>query len=191
MFKSSIRKKSDDELMHMISEGNAQAVTEIYQRYSNRLVRYFFRMLWRDEVKAQDFVHDLFLKIISNPRHYSSRERFSTWLFSVAHNMCKNEYRREAFRKTVHSDDIRLSIVDDGPYQELEWKEAIEKALAMIDEDERHLFVLRYEVELPLEEIAEMLGCPVGTVKSRVFNLKKKLAKCLKHDYPEKVKYGI
>jgi RNA polymerase sigma-70 factor, ECF subfamily len=135
----------------------------------------------------------LFLKIISNPQHFTQDRKFSTWVYSVANNMCKNEYRREAFRKSVNHSEIHrvlsLSITPDVDNEEL--KEVLGNALKRLDEDERNLYALRYEVELPLEEIAELLGCPVGTVKSKLFYLKKKLAGHLTGELPEKLKYGI
>lgn len=193
MFKKRLSDKSDDELMRLLSEGQSHALTELYHRYSGKLLRYFYRMLWKDEGKAQDFLHDLFLKIIRNPGYYSPGRNFSTWLYSVANNMCKNEYRRQAIRQTVSSEDsmdivsisIRPSAEDD------EFRELVDKAIMTLDEDERNLYSLRFEADLSLEELSVMLDCPVGTIKSRLFYLKKKLAGQLQSDKNENVKYGI
>jgi RNA polymerase sigma-70 factor (ECF subfamily) len=186
--------KTDDELMHLIAEGDSPALSELYKRYSSRLLRYFFRMLWKDENKAQDFLHDLFLKIIHNPGHYTRGRNFSTWIFSVANNMCKNEFRKQAFRKTTANDShldnaLFLSIVPAVEQNEL--REDLDNAVLRLDEDEKDLYALRYHAELSLEEIASLLDCPVGTVKSRLFYLKKKLADQLRTDQQKKIKYGI
>jgi RNA polymerase sigma-70 factor, ECF subfamily len=192
MFKLSPGRETDEQLMQLLAEGNSHALTELYTRYSPKLLRYFFRMLWKDEPKAQDFLHDLFLKIIANPQYFDRQKKFSTWIYSVAHNMCKNEYRRNAFRKSVTERDImHLSEVSiDPPSESGELKNMLGKALNDLEEDDRNLYALRFEAELSIEEISAMLDCPAGTVKSRLFYLKKKLAAQLTADYSEKIQYG-
>lgn len=178
MFFKSISKKSDEEVMAMVRLGNRAALTELYRRYSISLLRYFHRMLWKDHEKAQDFVQDLFLKIIEHGARFDVRMSFSTWVYSAAHNMCKNEYRKKAFRDAVHLTrgaevvTERVFTPDSSP----DFNQNLENALATLDAEEKHLFVLRFELDLPLENIGTMLDCPTGTVKSRIFNLKKKLA---------------
>src|SRR5687768_6091898 len=86
--------KSDEELMALVERGSHASLDELYARYSGRLLAYFTRMLDRDEALAQDFLHDLFLKIKERPELVDTRRGFRTWMYSVAHNMCKNEYRR-------------------------------------------------------------------------------------------------
>jgi len=95
--------------MQRVHEGNEHALEEIYHRYASLLLKYFHRMLWREEEKAQDFLHDLFLKIIEQPHRFKTEAKFSTWIYSVANNMCKNEYRKRDFRKTMngfHSENL-------------------------------------------------------------------------------------
>ena len=136
--------------MQLISAGNSNALAELYNRYSASLLRYFFRMLWKDESKAQDFLHDLFLKIIRNPGYYVPGRRFSTWLYSVANNMCKNEYRKQAIRQTLSNDERHqmLSISMDVVPGEDEYRELLDQALTTLDEDERNLYALRFEADL-------------------------------------------
>jgi len=81
--------------------GEEAAFDELYNRYSKRLLVYFYRMLGRNEEKAQDFLQDFFLKLIEKPHLFSSKNRFSSWVFTVASNMCKNEYRRLKVRNQV------------------------------------------------------------------------------------------
>jgi RNA polymerase sigma-70 factor, ECF subfamily len=169
--------KTDEELMRLVQEGRERALSELYGRYSRKLVRYFHRMLWRDDEKAQDFLHDLFLKIIEKPKQFNAERKFSTWIYSAAFNMCKNEYRRQGFRMTTtgsiedHQIEIRQPEIDHRDFQNV-----LENILRQSDEGDRNLFVLRYELEMPLSQIATIMDCPEGTVKSRLFYLKKKLA---------------
>ena len=178
MFFSNISKKSDEEIMTLVQPGNRAALTELYRRYSTPMLRYFHRMLWKDHEKAQDFVQDLFLKIIQHGESFDVNMSFSTWIYSMAHNMCKNEYRKKAFRDAVHVNH-GAEIVGERVFEpdvSPDFNLNLENALATLDTDDKHLFVLRFELDLPMENIAVMLACPVGTVKSRIFNLKKKLA---------------
>jgi hypothetical protein len=96
-----IRSSSDEKLMGLLGRGDIAAFDELYDRYGGRLLRYFHRMLGRDEEKAQDFLQDIFLRIVERPELFSLDRRFSTWIFSVAHNMCKNEYRRAMVRQSI------------------------------------------------------------------------------------------
>jgi RNA polymerase sigma-70 factor, ECF subfamily len=164
--------------MTLVQSGNRAAITELYRRYNIPLLRYFHRMLWKDHEKAQDFVQDLFLKVIQHGERFDVRMSFSTWMYSMAHNMCKNEYRKKAFRDAVHltqgAEVVRERVFE--PDVSPDFSLNLENALATLDSDDRHLFVLRFELDLSLEHIAAMLDCPVGTAKSRIFHLKKKLA---------------
>jgi RNA polymerase sigma-70 factor, ECF subfamily len=190
MFFQSWDKKTDEELMRMIASGNERALTELYTRYSSLLLRYFFRMLWKDLPKAQDFLQDIFVKVIEHPEYFNPDKRFATWIYSVAHNMCKNEYRKHAYRQAHRDEALNSPRLFVTPDEEMDFQSVMDRVMRELDEDERHLYSLRFELELPLEEIAEMLGCPVGTVKSRTFYLKKKLAGKLVENYPEKEHYG-
>src|SRR5690606_24604639 len=83
----------DEELLVLIRDGDKNAFDEIYSRYSGKIWSYFFRMLWKDSQLAQDCTQDLFFKILKNATEFDAGKRFSTWMYSIAHNMCKNEYR--------------------------------------------------------------------------------------------------
>jgi RNA polymerase sigma-70 factor (ECF subfamily) len=180
MFFSQLSKKSDEDLMVLVQHGNSKAMTELYLRYSSKLLRYFYRMLYQKEAVAQDFLHDLFLKLIERGDQFKSGSRFSTWLYSIAHNMCKNEYRKQSLRGNERQ-FYQEPIADDlhENFTQQEFRVALEQALDLMDEEDKNLFVLRHELEFPVEEIAGMINCPEGTVKSRLFYLKKKLAKQL------------
>ncbi len=164
--------------MQKVHQGSEVALTEIYQRYSIPLKRYFTRMLWRDQQKAQDFLQDLFIKIIDNPYRFDGSRKFSTWLYSMAHNMCKNEYRK----REVHN---RLYEIHFTEYEQVDLnikldrqmvKHKLELVLDKLDEEDKTLLLLRYEEELSIEQISEIAGIPEGTVKSRLFYLRKELA---------------
>jgi len=163
----------DEELMRRVHNGDERALTVIYSRYSKKIVRYFYRMLWKDEAKAQDFLHDLFVKIIEKPQQFDADRKFSTWIYSAAFNMCKNEYRNQNLRqsaKTIIETDSYQPDMDHKNFQSV-----LLNVLNHADENDRNLFILKYELDLSLSEIASIMDCPEGTVKSRIFYLKKKL----------------
>ncbi len=170
-------RKTDEELMRWVQRGDERALTEIYNRYGKKLVRYFHRMLWRDADKAQDFLHDLFVKIIERPNQFNAERKFSTWIYSAAFNMCKNEYRRHGIRKGAHDKiTVATETTTEAALEAKEFMESLERVLNESDDNDRNLFVLRYELDMSLVDIAEILECPEGTVKSRIFYLKRKLA---------------
>lgn len=178
-FNHDLKKLSDEALMEKASQGSERALEVIYHRYSQPLLRYFYRMLWQDKPKAEDFLHDLFIRILDNRTTFDSSRKFSTWLYSIAHNMCKNEYRRQAFRKQANS----LIVISDHTHEsvsnhldQLAFQQKLDQVLSEEDEDVRAMFSLRFELEMDVSEIARVLQCPEGTVKSRLFYLKKRLA---------------
>jgi RNA polymerase sigma-70 factor, ECF subfamily len=176
IFSNHLANLADEDLMRRVQNGNERALVELYARYSKKIVRYFHRMLWKDEAKAQDFLHDLFVKIIEKPEHFNVQMKFSTWIYSAAFNMCKNEYRKQSFRRSEQIPSIENSIEIFQPdMDQKEFKKVLLMVLNEAEENDRNLFVLRYELELPLNEIAVIMDCPEGTVKSRIFYLKKKL----------------
>ncbi len=85
--------------MVALNTQDTAAFDELYERYSTRLLHYFYRMLGKETEKAQDFLQDLLLKIVEKPHLFDTRQRFSTWVYTIASNMCKNEYRRLQVRQ--------------------------------------------------------------------------------------------
>lgn len=180
LFSSNHTELSDELLMELVAKGDDLAFGLIYDRYSGRLMNYFHKMLWRDRERAEDMVQNIFLKIAKKPDSYDPKRPFVTWLFSVANNMCKNEYRREEVRKapapqlhiaTQDPGDSALRGIDHGLF-----RERLNSELAVLEEDQRSTFVLRYYEDLSIKEIAAAMSCSEGTVKSRLFYTLKKLA---------------
>lgn len=176
MFGRKIKSYSDEKLMQFIASGDQQAFTELYHRYQQRLYYYFFRMLGNSEELANDFLQEVFLKIIEKPERFNSDYSFKTWLFSIAYNLCKNEYRRREIRK-------------DGPVQEtslppilpesISQEELLSQMFSSLDElstEHRSVFLMHYREGFAVKDIAEMLDIAPGTVKSRLFNTRKFLA---------------
>tara|TARA_B110000211_G_C14036631_1_gene534858 strand:+ start:681 stop:1289 length:609 start_codon:yes stop_codon:yes gene_type:complete len=185
---------TDNEIMQLVVERDSLAFSELYDRYNRILVNYFYKMLWQDEEKAQDFMQDLFTKIVEKPKSFDIKRNFKTWMFSVANNMCKNEYRKQAVRKnTSYNLDESYQIKDTAmnamdSLQDTQFSEKLTVELAKLDEKQKSTFVMRYFQHLSIKEIAETLECSEGTIKSRLFYTLKKLTVSLKDFAPQLVK---
>lgn len=180
---------NDEELMENIRHGNAAAFDELYRRYSQRMLLYFYRMLGGDAEKAQDFLQDLFVKVIEKKDLFREGARFYSWIFTVAHNMCKNEYRRLSVRKIVDREADPNSLLSsangedsgiDGRIDGELFRQFLIKELGRLDENQRSAFILRFQEQLSIKEISQILDCSEGTTKSRLFYAAQKLSKKLK-----------
>jgi RNA polymerase sigma-70 factor, ECF subfamily len=175
------KNSTDEDLMMAVREGNERAFTELYNRYSKRVIYYFYKMLWQNMETARDMHQELFLKLIEKPHLFRPGSAFKTWFFSVANNMCKNEYRKDRpDRKTepLHTaEQVREPVLPDVDKNDNYLRLKIN--IDQLEPAHRECIVLRYFENFTVEEISEILGCPQGTVKSRLFFARKKLAESL------------
>lgn len=183
-FSPSYHSCTDENLMRHITQGDEQAFDQLYQRYSAKMLRYFLRLLNQDEEKAQDMLQDLFMKLVEKPHLFDPSKRFSTWIYAIASNMVKNEYRSREVRKimTRPGDMSYLSIAngDDEPNLDfIAFEKGLDQALVHLSEAHREVFVLRYQEELSIKEISDIMACSEGTVKSRIFYALRKLSQRL------------
>lgn len=174
---------SDELLMEKTAAGERNAAAEIYKRYSARIYRYFFRMFNANQASAEDFTHELFLKVISSANQFKQGHKVSTWLYSIAGNMCKNEWRNHNNRKAIlqQIETETISQPDAGQRKDLNTiQNNLNQLLENLNPDDKDLIVLRFQQELSIKEIASILDIPEGTVKSRIFYLLKKMNAHLK-----------
>ncbi|MFT7612235.1 MAG: RNA polymerase sigma factor (sigma-70 family) [Parvicellaceae bacterium] len=182
---------NDELLMAKVADGESAAFSELYDRYSSPLINYFYRMLWRDREKAEDFMQELFTKLINKPHLYNPERKFKTWLYSIANNMCKNEYRRMEVRKNTsngldeRSDIKDNNVLSDRIVDRTIFNDKLNEELLELSESHRSVFELRYREDLSIKEIAEIMECSEGTIKSRLFYTIKKLSEKLKAFNPK------
>ncbi len=165
--------------MQQIAMKNAQSFELLYERYSTRMFRYFYRMLWQDEALANDYLQDLFLKIIEKPHLFNPKKVFSTWIFSVANNMCKNAYRD---KKTIENIDNQLFTYQENFDEKIDFDlhtAQLQVAINELSAEHRECFILRYFEELSVKEIADITQSAEGTVKSRLHYGLRKVTKTL------------
>ncbi len=183
MFGRKANKISDEKLMQLICSGNQDAFNELYDRYNERLYYYFFRMLGNSSELANDFLQEVFLKIIEKPERFNPGYSFTAWLFTIAHNLCKNEYRRRDVRKEISHTGENLADETHTLFKinKEEIVTQIYNSLNDLKPEQRSVFLLFYREGFSINEIAEILELPKGTVKSRLHYTRKFLEERFEH----------
>ena len=168
--------ESDEWVAGRAAEGSVAAFNELYERYGQKLFSYFFRMLWSDKELAEDCTQELFLKVIKHGKDFDVNRKFSTWFYSIAHNMCKNEYRKAEVKAKYQPVKTQLSVADTEKNSDLQrFKKALADLLDRMTEEKKQLYVLRFEEQLSVPDISQVMNIPEGTVKSRIFYLLKEM----------------
>jgi RNA polymerase sigma-70 factor, ECF subfamily len=153
------------------------AFTHLYNRYAKSMFNFFYFSSHYDYNKAQDLVHDLFIKILEKHHTFNNNQFFKTWIYKIASNMCNDEFRKNNVIKK-YNDHIKLSseIITINSETEKE----LRKCINYLDSDQRSLIVLRFKLKLIIKEIANIYECPEGTIKSRLIYATKELSKLFK-----------
>lgn len=181
----------DEDLLLPVADGSATAFEELYRRYGQKMFSYFFRMLWKNKELAEDQTQELFVKVIKHARSFETGRSFSTWLYSIAHNICKNEYRKAEVRMKhakIKQDEKATAFA--GKNMDLQkFRIAVSNCIQQLTEEKRSLFILRFQEQLSVPEISQVLNIPEGTIKSRLFYLLKEMKEELQefktlHLYP-------
>jgi RNA polymerase sigma-70 factor (ECF subfamily) len=159
----------DLELMKKVQEGDMVSYNTLVNRYKDRLFNVLYRML-SSEDEANDLLQETFLRVWQHKMSYDFRFAFSTWIYTIALNLARNELRR---RKKIKFFDIfdfadKLTAKEEKKEPSGNLKGLLEVEIKKLPERYRTAFVLRDVDNLSYEEIAQVLSVPLGTVKSRV-----------------------
>ncbi len=180
----------DLELVARALEGSEAAYREIVRRYERSLFTLILRMV-RDRSSAEDLAQDSFVKAFRNLRSFDPTRKFSSWLFKIAHNTAIDHLRRR--------DPVPLSLDAAGPDEtdllasvpdrraeppdralgRADLAHCLERAVATLRPEYREAIVLRFTQDLSYDEIAEVMGLPLGTVKTHLHRARKELAAVL------------
>jgi RNA polymerase sigma-70 factor (ECF subfamily) len=192
-------RETDEELMARFQAGDSAAMEELFARFQKPLFNFFYRMVSRRET-AEDLVQDTFLKVCRFGHSFRGSEaKFTTWLYSVAGNQCR-DYLRHCSRRPETTSDENLesnhgdetadppmeagnSSVEDHMIR-LELRSLLEEAISALPEKERSAIVLREYQGMEYREIADALGCPIGSVKVLIFRARQRLRERLKDLQP-------
>jgi RNA polymerase sigma-70 factor, ECF subfamily len=184
----------DEDLMEHFQQGTLEAFDILVGRYREPLTHYLFRFIG-DPRECEDLLQETFLRVYRNRHSYRRIARFSTWLYTIAGNLARSEYRKRKRRRlfslqSVNRDDEEYEIeIPDEQFLPDTHAEStlqvaqIQGALQQIPEEFREVVVLRDVQQLAYEEIAEITGLPMGTVKSRINRGRTKLQALLADVY--------
>jgi RNA polymerase sigma-70 factor, ECF subfamily len=162
--------RSDAELVRAVGEGDGAALAELCTRWQRPLYRFLHRSGAGDD--ADDLFQDTWIRVVRSARLFDADRRFSTWLFQIALNLARDAGRRRARAEPVGD----LDPADPGGIESVERSLDAKRLLDSLPEAQREVVLLRLFADRSEDECAEILGCPRGTVKSRLHLAVKRLA---------------
>jgi len=176
--------RTDSELVESAMAGDSRAIEEILRRHQPRL-RAVCRRILNNDADADDATQNALIAIVRSLSSFDGRSAFSTWAYRIATNAALDEARRRQRRPSIGREELDTTrIVDlssDRVFAALDERDALEKALSTVPEDFRVAVVLRDVADLDYEQIAQVLGIPIGTVRSRIARGRAHLADVLRN----------
>jgi len=174
-----LRSLDDSDLVRAYVAGEERAFAELIERYQTRLLSFVYRMIG-DRERSEDLVQEAFIRVYRHAHHFDHSKKFSTWIFVIASNLAKNELRRGARRPillpivtrgwqnqgTPELEDPRFR--PDELFHERRLQALVEVSIERLPPHQRQVFILRELEGKSYEEIADIVGCCLGTVKSRI-----------------------
>ena len=172
--------QSDEELMLGYADGDARAFEVLLRRHEKPVFNFIYRSVGRKDI-AEELLQDVFLRVIRNASSYQQSAKFTTWLYTIARNICIDRSRKKGGKELSLDQPVGegdkstfLDQVVDGSsqmateYDRDVFRQRLEQALAKLPDEQREVFVMREISDLKFREIAEILDIPVPTVKSRM-----------------------
>ena len=177
-----LRQGDDAYVVSAFLEGDERAFSELVERYQTRLLNFIYRTIG-DRERSEDLVQEVFIRVYRHLHRFDRTKKFSTWAYTIASNLAKNELRNRSRNPLVlfqtmgsnrdDEEDRPLQFEDvsarpDDLYRKRHLRELVEETVAKLPEHHRQVFVLRELEGKSYEEIAEITDCNLGTVKSRL-----------------------
>ena len=175
--------RSDEALMMSFREGDARSFEEIVARHKRGLFNFLLRSV-QNRSRAEEMLQEVFLRVVRSKERYERTAKLTTWLYTIARNLCVDESRRARFRKTVSLDAPRRGAEEESPAMietvaadqvstddeaaAPQLRARIAKAVEQLPEDQREVFLMRQMSGLSFKEIGDIVGAPENTVKSRI-----------------------
>lgn len=184
MFRRKLNKfetTSDEDLIRLMHRGEKSAFETIYERYFKKLV-WFAQTQVNNQDLAKDIVQEVFLKLIEHPEKFDVNRKFSTWIYTLTINKCKQHIRNNSNRQSILNQLFKENGFSTQSHQ-LDNQQLIEQITTIkeaLNEKEKLILNLRYEQELSIKDISEIINIPEGSVKSGIFYILKKFANQLK-----------
>ncbi|HLT35822.1 MAG TPA: RNA polymerase sigma factor [Enhygromyxa sp.] len=175
---------SDEDLMLAFGAGDAAAFEELVARHKRGLYNFLLRSV-HNQSRAEEMLQEVFLRVIRAKDRYQRTARFTTWIYTIARNLCVDESRRQKFRRTIplelkrkgRGEEPGLSILDvtdsgevgtDAASEAPSIRARVAAAIDNLPDDQREVFVMRQFGGLSFKQIGEAVGAPENTVKSRM-----------------------
>jgi len=187
-------RRSDEELMLSCCSGDEGAFEILYRRYEKPILSFIHRMTM-SAADGEDLCQETFFKVVRARNSYRPDGKFKTWLFRIALNLCRDRIRRMKFRShgsldghvvSCNGPDAQPPTIICDPASDPakraeaeEMKSLVQHAFTMLPESQRTVIVLRQYHSLTFSEIAEIMDCPIGTVKSLSYRGHQKLLELL------------
>src|SRR5689334_18345082 len=180
-------------LLRRLRDRDERAFRELVETHRDRVFNITYRMLG-DRAEAEDVAQEVFISVFKTIENFREESKFSTWLYRVAVNHCKNRIKylsrrqdrnRDELDESTHAEGVNGTIggpLPSSPQKALEsaqMEKLMQEAIANLEEDQRIVVVLRDVEDLSIEEICEITGLPDGTVKSRLHRARLALRKKL------------
>jgi RNA polymerase sigma-70 factor, ECF subfamily len=167
------------ELIARVAQSDRRAFEELYSLYHRRLARFLTRLTRRYDL-AEEIINDTFWVVWCKARDFRGASQPSTWILGIAYRKARNAFRsasRTRARENLPAPSAPLTT--EGPAREEELRDWLAHALAELPVEQRLAVELCYELGYSCEEIADIMNCPVNTVKTRLFHARAKLQKLL------------
>jgi RNA polymerase sigma-70 factor, ECF subfamily len=177
-----IRQLSDEELLAQIGRGNEAALQELFERYQGRLYHFILRTVGEDML-AEDVFQETFIRIARKAGTYQPRAKAVTWIYRIAYHLCIDVIRRA--RRQPDFEEISEELPDSAeqPFElavQRSRRAMLHEALDTLSPQHRAVILLAVIEERSQQEIAETIGVPVGTVKSRLHYALRRLEKVIR-----------
>jgi RNA polymerase sigma-70 factor (ECF subfamily) len=186
------RDDSDEGLMLAYRDGDVRAFEVLVTRHRKPIYNFILRFV-HDAAQAEDVMQECFLRVIKGAEAYERQAKFTTWLYTIARNLCVDAARRGKHRKAASldapvGDEDGAALIDmvsdgkDGAERNTlnrELRARMQKAIEGLPDEQREIFLLREVADLQFNEIAKVVGIPENTVKSRMRYALEKLREAL------------
>ncbi len=168
--------EADEDLARRLAAGDDRALAELLRRYEHGLSHFIFRQTGGRDV--EDLYQETWMRVVRHADRFDSSRKFSTWLFQIAVNLCR-DWRRSPPTEVASGD--AAATIGSG-VERIEAGIDAGRLLGMLPEEQREVVILRYYHDLRESDVAEILGVPKGTVKSRMHNAMKTLTVALESE---------
>jgi RNA polymerase sigma-70 factor (ECF subfamily) len=177
---------SDEELMEAYQRGDSRAFERLLKKHRRPVYNFINRQVGH-QATAEDLMQEVFLRVIKGAPTYQKQAKFTTWVYTIARNLCVDHSRRAKHRKAASLDQPLGGRDDSGKERSTMGEMVADRgaqvdrqaighqlqghlrdAIAALSEEQREVFLMREYLNMPFKEIADVIGCPENTVKSRM-----------------------